>query len=84
MLTYWERGHGFVFNCGWGVAPGTVYVPSEEYWDKVVPPWLVGRRTEVLDRLAKHSGHVVKEEGVSIVPAARWRIRVSDQGQTTG
>ena len=80
MLTYWEGDKGFVFECGWGVDPGTVVVPNDEYWDKVVPPWLVGRRAEVVDRLTKHSGHIVKEEGVSIFPAAEWRLRVLDQG----
>ena len=83
MLTYWEGDKGFVFECGWGVDPGTVVVPNDEYWDKVVPPWLVGRRAEVVDRLTKHSGHIVKEEGASIFPAAEWRLRVLDKGPTT-
>jgi hypothetical protein len=74
MLTYWEGDQGFVFDCGWGVSPGNVYVPSEDFWDKVVPPWLVGRRAEVVERLADHSGHLVKDSN-SVHPAEAWRIR---------
>jgi len=62
LLTYWEGNQGYVFDCGWGRDPGTVYVPTEEAWDKVLPSWLIGRRAEVVARLAKHSGHIVKDD----------------------
>jgi hypothetical protein len=76
MLTYWEEDHGFVFDCAWGVSPGDVYVPAEDLWDTVVPPWLVGRRAEVMDRLLRHSGHAVKDYYVDWYrPGQEWRLR---------
>ena len=76
MLTYWEGDDGFVFDCAWGVTPGDVYIPADDFWDAVVPPWLVGRKAEAMERLRQASGHVVKDFYVDWYrPADSWRIR---------
>lgn len=75
MLTYWEANQGFVFDCAWGVDPGNVYVPSALSWDSVVPNWLVGRRAEVIERLAKYSGHIVKDASFEYKRSEKWRNR---------
>lgn len=56
-VVYWEGAHGYVFDAGWGVDPGVLYVPSSASWDSAVPQWLQGRRDEVVSRLAEHSRH---------------------------
>jgi len=69
-VVYWESGHGYVLEAGWGVDPPVLYVPSAALWDDVVPAWLSGRRAEVLDRLVRRSGHVVKEATEQYGPGA--------------
>jgi hypothetical protein len=61
-VVYWEGGHGFLFDAGWGVDPPWLYVPSPRIWDVVVPRWLTGRRPEVVERLVAHSGHRVMDD----------------------
>src|SRR5687767_10611150 len=60
MVTYWEGIQGFTFDAAWGVSPGHRYVPSETEWDAVTPPWLRGRRDDVICRLVAGSGHIVE------------------------
>ena len=57
-LIYSEGEQEYVFQCGWGVSPPVVYVPDEAKWDKVMPPWMCGRRAEILARL-ESTGHAV-------------------------
>jgi hypothetical protein len=59
-VIYWEGNRGFVFDGGWGVAPMVTYIPDEATWDDVVPDWLVGKRQQVVERLALEPGHVLK------------------------
>jgi hypothetical protein len=61
IIAYWEGDRAFLFDAGWGVEPPTLYVPSEAIWEQVVPDWLKGRRAEVIDRLARRSGHRIEE-----------------------
>jgi hypothetical protein len=75
MVTYWEGDDGFVFECAWGVEPPILFVPSERSWDSQVPPRLIGRRSEVVDRLAKHSGHIVEEATFKYDAAENSRTR---------
>jgi hypothetical protein len=76
MLTYWENGRGYVFDCGWGVDPGTVYVPQPGLWDEVVPDWLAGRRDLITERLSAHSGHTVTDDDRTTVRTIEsWRLR---------
>jgi hypothetical protein len=49
VVVYWEGERGFTFDGGWGVDPLVTYVPDEATWDRVVPVWLKGRRTEVIE-----------------------------------
>ena len=60
VIAYWEGNHAVLFDAGWGAKPPTLYVPSEEIWDEVVPEWLRGRRDIVVQRLAAKSGHRVE------------------------
>ena len=62
VVVYWEGERGFTFDDGWGVDPLVTYVPDEATWDRVVPVWLKGRRTEVIERLKAEEGHVVKDD----------------------
>jgi hypothetical protein len=56
-----EAGRTHVFDCGWGVDPPVVYVPSAQDWTGHVPESLAQRRDEVLDAL-RRTGHVLKED----------------------
>lgn len=58
-LIYSEGSNSITFDCGWGFSPGSVYVPSAYWWDKVAPAWLRGRREIVVGRLAA-TGHTVR------------------------
>jgi hypothetical protein len=60
LLVYEEGPDSYAFECAWGINPGEVYIPSEEDWNTVVPPFLRGRREEMLKLLTEKSGHVVK------------------------
>ena len=59
QLAYREGDRSYVFDAVWGTDPYTVYVPDAATWDRVVPDWLRGRRTEVVGRIAADSGHTV-------------------------
>ena len=61
-VIYWEGQRGYVFPGGWGVTPPVTYVPSAEVWDDVVPPWLRGRRSEVVSRLEEDDRHVIESD----------------------
>ncbi|MGN6608639.1 MAG: hypothetical protein ACTHMS_16720 [Jatrophihabitans sp.] len=61
-VVYWEVDQGFLFDAGWGVTPGVLYVPSAEIWVEVMPDWLRYRRDEVVARLRQHSEHVLEED----------------------
>ena len=60
-VVYWEGTQGYRLDAGWGVEPGVLYVPSAADWDRVVPPWLRGRRDHVVSRLAEHSRHRIED-----------------------
>ena len=62
QVVYWEDGRGFVLDAGWGVDPPVLYVPSARLWDEVVPDWMAGRRSAVVDALRESSGHVLRED----------------------
>lgn len=51
-----------------------MYVPSAALWDQVVPPWLLGRRVEVVDRLAQRSKRVVEDTDDGYTPGADVRL----------
>lgn len=36
--------------------PDTLYVPTEEEWDRSVPGWARGRRTEIMERIIGELG----------------------------
>jgi len=57
----WEGGRGFVMDAGWGVDPPVVHVLSAALWDRGVPPWLLGRHAEVMNRLVQQWKHVVQD-----------------------
>lgn len=60
MLWYIEGENRFCFDCGWGVTPGVTYVPSPEDWDACVPPFMRGRREEIVKRVAGLENSVVE------------------------
>lgn len=64
VVVYWEGERGYLFDAGWGVDPRVLYVPSAEAWPDAVPDWMRERRDEVLERLRRHSGHVLDETPV--------------------
>lgn len=73
QLIYWEDDQGFLFEAGWGVDPPTLYVPVPAVWDLVTPPWLHGRREEVVARLVAHGGHVLEDDhGEKAEPQWSW------------
>lgn len=74
-IIYWDGERGFVFDGGWGVEPSVTYVPDEERWDQVVPTWLRGRRTEVIDRLRLEPGHIVRDDPGFLPDPAREVFR---------
>jgi len=55
-----EDGRVFTVTCGWGVTPPVAYLPAEADWRRTMPPWLHGRRAEVIT-LIESMGHVVDE-----------------------
>lgn len=55
-------------DAGWGVEPPVLYVPSAGLWDRVGPPWLLGRRAEVVNRLAQRSKHLVQDTDDGYLP----------------
>lgn len=72
-LWYREGTDEFCFDCGWDAAPYVAYVPSPRSWDRVVPPFLQGRRDEVLARIRAANdrhGHVLEDTEVGYRP---WR-----------
>jgi hypothetical protein len=62
QLIYEEGPNSHAFECGWGVSPPHVSVPAAEDWDAVMPPFLRGRRDEIVKMLREKSGHVVDED----------------------
>jgi hypothetical protein len=60
VIAYWEGDRGFLFDAAWGAKPRTLFVPTEEAWDDVVPDWLRGRRDVVLQRLAAATKHRIE------------------------
>ncbi len=72
-VVYWEGDRGFSMDAGWGVEPPVVYVPSTALWDRVVPPWLLGRRAEVVDKLVQRSKHVVRDTDGGYSPGDDYR-----------
>ena len=62
QVVYREDEREHAFEAAWGVQPPVLFVPTEADWDRVVPPWLRGRRPEVVDRLARRSGHEVRDD----------------------
>ena len=50
-MHYIEGDNKFVFDCGWGASPPSVYLPSVERWDATVPEWMRGRREEIVGRI---------------------------------
>ena len=81
-VVYWEGDDGFTFDGAYGVTPPYLYVPSERIWDTVVPPWLRGRRAEVVGRLQAHSHHRLVDtddgyavlDGLLLSDRAAWRV----------
>lgn len=72
-LWYREGGDAFCFQCSWSVSPYVVHIPSARLWDEVVPPFLRGRREEVLEALRvanDRHGHVLEDTEVGY---RRWR-----------
>jgi hypothetical protein len=61
-VIYWEQPRGCTFPSGWGVDPAVTSVPDASTWDRAVPPWLRGRRDEVVARLRADARHEVREE----------------------
>jgi len=62
QVIYWEGAKGCVFQGAWGVNPLVTIVPDATTWDRVVPPFLLGRHDEVLANLRSDPGHDVREE----------------------
>lgn len=44
IVIYSEGECTFWFPAGWGVDPPVLYIPSEDLWEHVTPPWMHGRR----------------------------------------
>ena len=74
-VVYWEGDQGYQLDAGWGVEPGVLYVLSAAAWDSVVPPWLRGRRDEVVSRLAGRSGHRVEPTDDGYLPGGGREAR---------
>lgn len=55
-----EDGRSFCFDCGWGVEPPVAYLPSDADWPDCVPPWLHGRRDEVI-AVMRGLNHVTRD-----------------------
>jgi hypothetical protein len=47
---------------GWGATPLVTYLPTADSWDGIVPPWMAGRRAEILDRIRRSASEQVIEE----------------------
>ncbi|HKY16917.1 MAG TPA: hypothetical protein VJM33_18465 [Microthrixaceae bacterium] len=62
-VIYWEGSHGFEFEGAWGGAPRYTIVPNEQDWDEQVPPWMRGRRDEIVRRLDNYPAEEVTTEG---------------------
>ncbi|WP_439591273.1 hypothetical protein [Microbacterium sp.] len=60
-VLYREGDRVFDFDGGWGVAPPALYVPPAQEWDAMTPPWMHGRRAEIVARLAEETGHTIVE-----------------------
>lgn len=83
QLVYVEGEREFVFDCGWGVTPPVVYVPSAGIWNQVTPPWMRDRRPEIVQRLGTDGGRRLEDTevgypplgGVSTLPKKRWWSR---------
>jgi hypothetical protein len=58
----WDGTQGAIFPSGWGVSPFVTSVPDANTWDRAVPPFLRGRRDEVLARMRAEASHVLHEE----------------------
>lgn len=72
-LWYREGENAFCFQCSWSIAPYVAHIPSARIWDEVTPPFLHGRRDEVLRTLRSANdrhGHVLEDTEVGY---RRWR-----------
>jgi hypothetical protein len=45
------RPEDFVLNCKGERGEYTIYLPSESNWNRTVPAWARGRRTEIVERI---------------------------------
>lgn len=72
-VIYWEGDRGYLFDAGWGVTPGALYVPAAEDWSLVTPEWMHGRRDEIVARLVEHSHHDVIDEAPYGPRPFEWR-----------
>ena len=74
LVQYWEGDHGYIFDAGWGVDPGDLYVPAAEDWDAATPDWMNGRRDEIVARLIERSRHTVVELAPGSSDLVPWRL----------
>jgi hypothetical protein len=80
QVIYWRwttpfTRRGYVFDGGWGAAPPVTYVPTADSWDAIVPPGMVGRRAEILDRIRRSAGEqVIKETDAGYEPGQGHRL----------
>ena len=60
QVFYREGENVFLFDGGWGVTPRALYVPPAADWDAATPPWMHGRRDEIVARLAQTGDRIVE------------------------
>lgn len=75
-LWYREGEEAFCFQCSWSISPYVAHIPSARIWDSVTPPFLHGRRDEVLSALRDANdrhGHVLEDTEVGYLPWGRTR-----------
>src|SRR5262245_61179580 len=67
-------------RCAWGSDPGFAFLIRANDWDRALPGWLRGRRSEVV-RAIEQFGLQVKDDDQPLSPAALGRGEAPDRAK---
>jgi hypothetical protein len=63
LLVYRDAHGEYTFDCGWGVTPGEVYIPTREVWLARAPAGLRDRYDLIVERIRTRTGYTIQFVG---------------------